>query len=127
MASYKQGFRQSTKERRYRRFSDTFKQKQVKSIESGISTVRQVCRAYEVSDTAVYKWLEKYSTSSKPERTIVESKSDTQKILALQKKVAELERLLGQKEVLVTYTEKLIEIAEQKYDIEIKKKPDTTH
>jgi hypothetical protein len=33
----------------------------------------------------------------KPTRTIVEAKSDIQKILALQKRIAELKRIVGQK------------------------------
>jgi len=51
----------------------------------------------------------------------VESKSDTQKILALQKKIADLERSLGQKQIQLEFQEKLIEIAETKYGLEIKK------
>ena len=59
---------------------------------------------------------------SKPERTIVESKSDTTKILALQKRIAELERLLGQKQIEIEFKDKMIELAEQTYGVDIKKK-----
>jgi hypothetical protein len=52
----------------------------------------------------------------------VETKSDTTKILALQKKIAELERLLGQKQVLIDFKDKMIEIAEETYQVDIKKK-----
>ena len=107
MGTKTKNFKQGTKTRRYRRFSDNFKQGKVREIESGKATVREVCKAYEVSDVSVYKWLEKYSSKSKPERTIVESKSDTQKILALQKKVADLERVLGQKQLEVEYKDKM--------------------
>lgn len=58
---------------------------------------------------------------SKPERTIVESKSDTTKILALQKRIAELERLLGQKKIELEFKDKMIELAEQMYGVDIKK------
>ncbi len=125
MGTKTKNFKQDTKTRRYRRFSDNFKQGKVREIESGKATVREVCKAYEVSDVSVYKWLEKYSSKSKPERTIVESKSDTQKILALQKKVADLERVLGQKQLEVEYKDKMIEIAESKYGIDIKKNSET--
>jgi len=121
MGYSKKGFLQSSKKRRYRRFGESFKQEKVKDLESGNCTVSDICKAYEVSDTAVYKWLEKYSSKSKPNRTIVESKSDTQKILALQKKIADLERSLGQKQIQLEFQEKLIEIAETKYGLEIKK------
>ena len=121
MSTYKKNFKQSTQQRSNRRFSSEFKREKVREIESGRSTVIQVCKAYEVSDSSVYYWLSKYSTKSKPERTIVESKSDTQKILALQKKLADLERKLGQKQIELEYKDKLIELAEQKYGLAIKK------
>lgn len=121
MANKQQSFKQSSKHRQYRRFSDTFKLEKVREIESSRSTVSEISRAYEVTPTAIYKWLNKFSTKSKPERTIVESKSDTQKILALQKKLAELERKLGQKQVELEFKDKMIEIAEKKYGLSIKK------
>jgi hypothetical protein len=74
-----------------------------------------------VSDTAIYKWTEKYSSQSKPERTIVESKSDTSKIIALEKRIAELERMLGQKQVELEFKEKMIELADKIYGIDLKK------
>jgi len=110
-------------EKQRRIFSDSFKRRKVKEIELGKLKVSEVCRAYQVSRGAIYKWINKFGSQSKPERIIVESKSDTQKILALQKRIAELERMVGQKEIELTFTKKLIDIAEEKFDIEIKKKP----
>jgi hypothetical protein len=52
----------------------------------------------------------------------VESKSDTSKIIALEKRIAELERLLGQKQIEMEFKEKMIELAEKKYGVDIKKK-----
>ena len=121
MSTNTKNFKSSTKERKYRRFSTEFKQKRVREIEQGRTTVSQICKAYEVSDTSVYKWISKYSSMEKPHRTIVESKSDSSKIVALQKRVAELERVLGQKQLEITFKDKLIELAEQEYGIAIKK------
>jgi hypothetical protein len=58
----------------------------------------------------------------KTERLIVESQSDTQKILDLKKQIAELERLLGQKQIQLEFKDTMIEIAEEMYKIDIKKK-----
>lgn len=112
----------TVKERQYRNFSESFKKEKVREIAENRSTVSDICRANEVSCTAVYKWINLYSNTNKPSRTIVESKSDTTKILALQKKVAELERLIGQKQVQLDFQEKMIEIAEETYQVDIKKK-----
>jgi len=119
---YKSGFKKSQSERQYRRFSDSFKRKKVEEIQQGKSSVMAIARAYELSATSIYKWINKFGTQSKPERTIVESKSDTQKIIALQKRIADLERMLGQKEVEIIFKDKMIEIAEEKYGLDIKKK-----
>jgi transposase-like protein len=122
MGTNTKSFKQSTSERRYRRFSDSFKLKVVKEIEQRKVRVSEVCKAHEVSNASVYKWMEKYGTKQKPTRTIVESKSDTSKIIALQKRIAELERALGQKQLDLEFNEKLIDFAEKKFSIDIKKK-----
>lgn len=122
MAKITKGFSMTIKERRYRRFSESFKREKVKEIAENRSTVSDICRVNEVSYTAVYHWINLYSNTNKPHRTIVEAKSDTTKILALQKKIAELERLIGQKQVQIDFQEKMIEIAEETYQVDIKKK-----
>jgi hypothetical protein len=48
--------------------------------------------------------------------------SDTNKIKELQAKIRELERLVGQKQIQLEFKEKMIEIAEEMYHIDIKKK-----
>jgi hypothetical protein len=58
----------------------------------------------------------------KKERLIVEAESDTRKLEAMQRKIAELERLLGQKQVQLEFMEKIIDIAEETYQVDIKKK-----
>lgn len=122
MSTNRKNFKQSTKERRYRRFSHSFKLQKVREIEQGKLRVSEVCQAYEVSDASVYMWLKKYGMDKKPERTIVESKSDAAKILELQKRVAELERILGQKQLEIEFKDKMIDLTEQNYGLSIKKK-----
>ncbi|MEX1135408.1 MAG: transposase [Balneolales bacterium] len=106
-----------------RTFSEDFKRKKVQEIERKITRVSEICKAYQVSTTAVYKWIHLYSTSmKKQERLIVESESDTRKISELKQQIAELERALGQKQIQLDFKEKMIEIAEETYQIDIKKK-----
>lgn len=115
-------FKLSRKQRQNRHFSHSFKLKKVQEIEQGKTRVSDICKAYEVTGSAVYRWIEKFGSKSKPEKTIVESKSDTTKINALQKRIAELERLLGQKQIEIEFKDKMIQIAEETYGIDIKKK-----
>ena len=89
----------------------------------GRTRVTDICREYEVSSSAVYKWLNKYSPlRSKGVRQVVEPMSDTTKIKALKERIAELERVIGQKQVELEFKDKLIDIAEDLYGVDIKKK-----
>lgn len=113
----------STSERSRRVFSKAFKVKKVKEIEQKQVTIAQVSRAYEVSLRSIHNWINKYgSKKEKNERMIVEEKSDTALLLKQEKKIAELERLVGQKQVVIDFQAKMIELAEKEYGIDIKKK-----
>ena len=119
----RQQFKQSIDERRRRVFSEEFKQKKVREIDQKITTIAEVSREYEVRASNVSKWLTQYSPNRmKSVRTIVESESDTRKLFDLQQKVAELERVIGQKQLLIDFLAKMMELAEQEYGIDIKKK-----
>lgn len=119
----KQKFKMTVSERRQRSFSDSFKLQKVKEIERGITKVSEICKQYEVSSTNVYCWLNKFGTmKDKKERLIVETDSDTKQLLALKKKVAELERIIGQKQILIDFKDKMIDLAEDAYGVDIKKK-----
>jgi len=116
-------FKMTTSERRRRTFSDSFKLQKVQEIERGITNVSEICRQYEVTRANVYRWLNKFgSMKNKKERLLIESDSDTKKLLELKKKVAELERIIGQKQIMLDFKDKMIEIAEQTYGVDIKKK-----
>jgi transposase-like protein len=119
----RQQFKQSTDERRRRTFSEEFKRKKVREIEQKHTTIAEVSREYDVRASNVSKWLTKYSNNHmKGVRTIVESESDTHKIFEQQQKIAELERIIGQKQLLIDFQTKMMELAEQEYGIDIKKK-----
>lgn len=115
--------KQVTQERQRRVFSPSFKEKKVREIEQKITTVSQVCKQYHVSSVAVYKWLSLYGDSYKKEiKTIVELESDTRKLLEMKARIAELEQIIGQKQIQIDFKDKMIELAEQMYGVDIKKK-----
>ena len=116
-------FKMTTSQRRRRHFSDSFKIQKVREIETGRTKVSELCKQYEVTRTNVYRWLNKFgSMKNKKERLIIESDSDTRQLLELKKKVAELERIIGQKQVMLDFKDKMIELAEETYGVDIKKK-----
>jgi len=119
----RQKFNQSQQERRRRIFSEDFKRKKVSEIEQRLTTISEISKEYEVSVTSVKRWIDKYSTDRKKGvKTIVESESDTRKLLEYKSRIADLERIIGQKQVLLDFKDKLIELAEEEYGIDIKKK-----
>lgn len=106
-----------------RYFSEGFKRKKVEEIEKNLSTVSEICREYQVSSVSVYKWVYKYSAMRKKgEKQVVESESDTRKLRELKEKIKELERIIGQKQIQLDFKDKMIELAEQEYKLDIKKK-----
>jgi transposase-like protein len=116
-------FDQENKPQYQRYFSDSFKKEKVRELERNISSVSDICKTYSVSRTSVYKWIYKYSAMAKKQvKQVVEAKSDTLKIRALEERIKELERIIGQKQLLLEFKEKMIEIAEATYGVDIKKK-----
>jgi len=116
-------FKMTTAQRRSRHFSDSFKIQKVRELETGRTKVSELCKQYEVTCTNVYRWLNKFgSMKNKKERLIIEADSDTRQLLELKKKVAELERIIGQKQVMLDFKDKMIELAEETYGVDIKKK-----
>jgi transposase-like protein len=106
-----------------RSFSDDFKMKKIRELERNLTSIPDICRTYSVSRSSVYKWIYKYSAMAKKQvKQVVESKSDTAKIKALQEQIKELERIIGQKQLLLEFKDKMIEIAEADYGVDIKKK-----
>lgn len=111
------------KSRVQRHFSEDFKRSKVRELEKRITSIADISRTYEVNRASVYKWIYKYSAMAKKQlKVVVEAKSDTQRIKALEERIKELERIVGQKQLLLEFKDKMIEIAEETYGVDIKKK-----
>lgn len=103
-------------------FSEAFKKEKVALIEEGKISVLQLCKIYEVSHTAVYKWIRKYSKISKGERVVVEKISEEKKTMELYKRVRDLEQALGRKQLELDYYKEVVRIIEEEKGEDIKKK-----
>jgi transposase len=123
MATIEQFEKMTTSERQYRYFSEEFKRRKVSEIERNLITVSEVSTAYQVTGSAIYRWIHKYSLMRKrKEKQVVETESDTRKLLLLREQIKELERTIGQKQIKIDFLEKMVELAEEEYRIDIKKK-----
>lgn len=109
-----------------RRYSEDFKLKIVKFYESGKRSVHELEKIYDISNQSIYNWIYKYSTYNKKSIKVVEFKdSQMNKLKEMKARIADLERALGQKQMNIDYLEKMIDLAKQEYDIDIKKNSNT--
>ena len=95
-------------------FSEPLKRRLVKQIEEGNETVGSVSKAQGVSNTSVYKWINRYSGYLQSGQTlVVQMESEAEKTEALKLRIAELEAALGRKQMELDF--------EKRYNIELKK------
>ena len=120
--SKREQFKQSREECQRRIFSEEFKRRKLREIGQQLTTIAEVSRQYEVRANSVSKWMATYGQHyKKGVRTIVESQSDTAKLAALKAQIAELQRIIGEKQVQLEFKDKIIELAEEVYGVNIKK------
>ena len=105
-----------------RTFSESFKRQKVKEIQSNQITIREVCDIYEVSRTAVYKWIYKYSALEKGVKQVIQMDSEAQRNKQLKRTIAELERTIGQKQLEIDFLQKTLELASDEVGFDLKKK-----
>ena len=114
--------------RRKRKFSEDFKLKIVKEYESGEFSVVEMTKIYDISYQTIYNWIYKYSKYNKQSIQVVEMKdSQAHKMKQMEARIKELEQAVGQKQMNIDYLEKMIDLAKEHYDIDIKKNSNTLH
>lgn len=108
--------------RKRREFSEQIRRKAVKEFRSGTYTAKELADLYHCSSQTIYRWIYKYSPGDSPQVNVVEmSESTDKKVNDLHDKIAQLERALGQKQIKVDFLEKMIDLAEGEYNLDLKK------
>lgn len=108
--------------RKQRKYSLEFKKKIVEDFESGRFSVPQLEKLHGIPNPTVYRWIYKLSTFNEKGFRIVEMKdSSSKKMKELEARVKELERTVGRKQIMIDYLEKMMDIAKDELDIDIKK------
>lgn len=108
--------------RRLRVFSEAYRKDVVEAYESGQFGARELSRLHHVSEATVYRWIARYSNLEKRGIQVVEMKdSSLKRVKDLEKQIAELERTVGQKQIMIDFLEKMIELAKTDLGIDIKK------
>lgn len=107
-------------------FSEAFKKARVSEYEKGKFTVEELSKLFSISRSVVYRWIYQYSVYNRKSIKIVEmNESGTKKVKDLEQKIKELEQIIGQKQLKIDYLEKVIDLAKEELDIDLKKNSDT--
>ena len=85
-------------------YSEGFRKYRVREYEAGQFTIRELASLYGLSYQTLYVWIYRYSAYNKKGLKVVEmTSSSTKRIAELKKKIADLERTLGQKQIQIEY------------------------
>lgn len=104
-----------------RTFSTEFKKEKVKDLIEKRTSIKMLVELYGVSRSAIYKWLYLYSPMEKGIQTVVQMESEEQKTKVLLNRLAECERIIGQKQMQLDVLEKTFEIASEELGYDVKK------
>ena len=108
--------------RKQRRYSEEFKRRLVSDFEKGKLSVPQLEKLHGVPHATIYRWIYKFSIFNESGFRVIEMKdSSNKKMKELEARVKELERTVGRKQIMIDYLEKMMEIAKNELDIDIKK------
>jgi transposase len=105
-----------------RQYTEAFKKEIVECFERGEYSVYQLERLHGISNQSIYNWVYRFSTfNDKGYRVIEHQMSSSKKVKELEAKVRDLEQTVGKKQITIDYLEKMIELAKDEYQIDIKK------
>lgn len=108
--------------RKQRKYSEEFKRRLVSDFEKGKFSVPQLEKLHGVPHATIYRWIYKFSIFNESGFRVIEMKdSSNKKMKELEARVKELERTVGRKQIMIDYLEKMMEIAKDELDIDIKK------
>ncbi len=103
-------------------FSEEIRRTTVRDIERGKCSVLQASNELEVSQTSIYNWIKQYSLYlNQNKRMVVEEQSEAYRSKELERKLKEAEAMLGRKQMEIEFLNKMIDIANDEFKIDIKK------
>lgn len=103
-------------------YSEDFKREKVKALVEKQIKVSELSALYNISKTAIYKWLYRYSPHHNQGTTqVIQMESEAAKVKKLQSKIVELEAALGRKQLQIDYYDKLLEKGSEELGYDLKK------
>jgi len=104
------------------RYSNAFKQKVIKEIESGVLSIAEASKIYEISMVSLYKWIKDFGKDHLIGKVVmVQKRDEVDKIKQLEAEKRQLEAALAKSNLDKFCLECLIEAAEEAYGVSFKK------
>lgn len=108
--------------RQRKTFSEGIRKQTVRDIERGKCSVLEASRELRCSDKTIYNWIYRYSEYLQKNKTlVVEEKSEAYRSKELEKKIKELEAVIGRKQMEIDLLNKVIEFGDEAYRTDLKK------
>jgi len=106
------------------RYSIAFQQKVVGEIESGELSIGDARRLYDIRGCeTIQKWIRKFGKNHLLGKVVrIEMKDEKDRVRELEKKIRQLETALADEHIKNAVLESLVDIAREKYGIDLKKK-----
>ena len=107
-----------------KRYSNAFQQKVVSEIESSELSIGDARRLYDITgNETIQKWIRKFGKNHLLNKVVrIEMKDEKDRIKELEKKIRQLESALSNEHIKNIVLESLVDIAREKYGIDLKKK-----
>ncbi len=105
------------------RYSIAFKMRVVEEVENGLITAADARKLYNVGGKGtIAEWVERYGMNKKLERTVyVMTHEEDIELIRLRKENRRLQQALDDSQIKTIALESLIEVAEEKYHLDLKK------
>src|SRR5687767_2452605 len=95
-------------------FSEEYQRELVRLFESGKFSVRQLGTLYGIQNSVIYRWIYKYSQFNERGYRVIEMKeSSNSKVKAMEQRIKELEKIIGQKQIKIDFLEEMIVVAKE--------------
>jgi transposase-like protein len=108
--------------RKKRSYSKEFKQKLVQEFEGGNYSVHQLGLLHNIKPQVIYNWIYKFSKfNEKGYRVVEQNESSKMKVNEMEKRIQDLEAMLGRKQIIIDYYDKMFDLAKEELNIDIKK------
>ena len=111
------------------RYSLAFQQKVVREIESGELSIEDARRLYDIRGCeTIQKWIRKFGKNHLLSKVVrIEMKDEKDRVKELEKRIRQLESALADEHIKNAVLESLVEIARDKYGLDLKKRVGRRH